>query len=417
MKRLFAFLCVLTVIITLASHLVSITHADTTLVYCGLTIQTTGSGTVSINRTDPDLQVQVNTATNPPVVILENSEIYVAYGLFNNNNEYAIRNFTIKDLNQNQVGSSDIGDYLDADAGRGLLLNGAVVYDGSDKKTVRLGWSDFDAGPPTNYITHEVTIYPNSSFLQIDYLDAQWQTNIVDLARPGGTSGGTHIAYGAAGWIRGYTAYNPDPQLGSYYNRYPPDGLNDPVDGGSLNYNNHFIVGVYNPANGVGYGRVASIPDTHIVKLLLGDDERRGLEQFPYPFYVANTPPFRQYLYAFTDGESEMLYDGQQLADGNGVYECGEQVSLTAVPSNGWAFSQWQGDVTGTNATQPFTVSGQNEITAVFTNPTNIHIYLPFITAASPTVIAISLITTLVMVGATIGAMSFAKRDKYETRT
>jgi uncharacterized repeat protein (TIGR02543 family) len=61
-------------------------------------------------------------------------------------------------------------------------------------------------------------------------------------------------------------------------------------------------------------------------------------------------------------------------------YACGEQVQLTAVPSPGWRFVQWSGDLTGTNPVATLTIDGPQAITATFapigTNA-NDDLYLP----------------------------------------
>ncbi len=51
-------------------------------------------------------------------------------------------------------------------------------------------------------------------------------------------------------------------------------------------------------------------------------------------------------------------------ADGKYVY--GTVVSLTAVADSGWCFVEWQGDLTGSNATETITMDGDKIITAEF---------------------------------------------------
>lgn len=265
---------------------------------------------VIAQASDPDFNVVL--ASDNSSLVLENSQIRVEYEPFSaGHNQFAIRKFYVKDAgNQEQVGTGT-HQYIDSDAGRGTLKSATILYDGADRKTVRLEW--YENGNINRTIVHEVSIYPNTPFIQIDYVNLRYGINIVDLARPGGTSNGTHFAYGADSWLRGYDAYPS-----SYYNRYPNDGINDPANGGSLNYNGHFLLGVYNPDNNVGFGRVMPVADTDIVKLLLGNNQRRGLELFPYPFYKSHTP-FTGYIFAITNGEADVLDIGQQLAD-TGTY-------------------------------------------------------------------------------------------------
>lgn len=47
-------------------------------------------------------------------------------------------------------------------------------------------------------------------------------------------------------------------------------------------------------------------------------------------------------------------------------YYCGQQVTLTAQPANGWTFVGWEGDTTGTSPTRMITVSKDMAITARF---------------------------------------------------
>ena len=264
--------------------------------------------------TDPQLRAEIG--PDQSYVILENSQIYVKYApYYTNHNEFAIKEFRIKSAaNENQVGIG-LYKYLDADSGRGALFSASIVYSGTDRKTVRLIWVD-EFNDPTKKITQEVTIFGNSRYLKINYSDVQYGINVVDLGTPGGTTAGTHVAYGHSGWNRGYITFQDPSYFGSYYNRYPPDGVNDPTDGGSLNYNGNFIVGVYNSSNGRGFARVMPVADISIIKLLLYPSTRRGLELFPHPFLQTHLP-FTGYLYVVTGGESEILSVGKQLADGN----------------------------------------------------------------------------------------------------
>jgi len=262
-----------------------------------------------------DSQLRAEIGPNNSYVILENSQIYVKYGpYYHLNDEFAIKEFKIKSAgDENQVGVGSYN-YFDADAGRGALYNAYITNNGVDKKTVRLIWFD-KYNNPDKKITHEVTIFANSKYLKIDYINIYYGINVVDLGQPGGTTSGTHVAYGHSGWDRDYITHQEPEFHGSYYNRYPPDGVNDPADGGSLNYNGNFIIGVYNSSNGRGFGRVMPVADTSIFKLLLTPTTRRGLEMFPYPFFQSHDP-FTGYLYVVTGGESEILSVGQQLAGG-----------------------------------------------------------------------------------------------------
>ena len=261
-----------------------------------------------------DSQLKAEIGPNKSYVILENSQIYVKYAtFFENHEQFGIREFRIKSAgNEDQVGTGTR--YMDAGAGKWSLVSASIVDNGTAKKTVRLVWYGKN-NDPARKITHEVSIFPNSRYLKIDYLNVQYGINIVDNAVPGGTSAGKHVAYGHSGWLRDYITHHSSVAKGSYYNRYPADGVNDPANGGSLNYNGNFIVGVYNPDNGRGFARTMPVSAISILKLLFEPNQRRGLEMFPYPFLKAH-PPFTGYLFVVTGGESEILSAGKALANG-----------------------------------------------------------------------------------------------------
>ncbi len=61
------------------------------------------------------------------------------------------------------------------------------------------------------------------------------------------------------------------------------------------------------------------------------------------------------------------------------TYACGEQVTLTATPANGWTFAGWSGDLSGTATSQQLTVSRNHTVNAVFTQGTGFKLFLPSI--------------------------------------
>jgi hypothetical protein len=70
-------------------------------------------------------------------------------------------------------------------------------------------------------------------------------------------------------------------------------------------------MGVYNPANGRGFGRVAPVERVTIIKLLTFGP-KRGFELFPWG-EGENT----QYLFVVTGGgKDEILKTGKQLVEG-----------------------------------------------------------------------------------------------------
>ncbi|MGE0622630.1 MAG: hypothetical protein AB7O54_08420 [Pseudomonadales bacterium] len=305
-----------------------------------------------------DLQLDAIVASDYSFIRLENSEIRAVYSqvpqteenIARNHQEFAITEFTIKAFGEDQVGSGPT-DYLDNATGRDALVYAEVVYDGIDRKTVYLEWRVWDTAmqvPTDQRIKAQVTIYPHSRFLEITYLDIRRAINLVDLGAPGGShSGGVHIAHGADQWPKGYLSHDEPP--GTWYSRYAPDEQNDPVDGGPLNYNGHFVIGVFNGVNGRGFGRTLPIEHTHVVKLLLSPGTRRGIEPQNYPF-LKPVPVFTSYLYAVTGGGQDALTFGRQLVDSGAEVElptCGQAVEVEARPYTHWTFDSWTGDLSG----------------------------------------------------------------------
>jgi hypothetical protein len=60
-----------------------------------------------------------------------------------------------------------------------------------------------------------------------------------------------------------------------------------------------------------------------------------------------------------------------------GDYACGQVVSLTATPAQGWRFVNWSGDLNGSSPTLPLTVTENHAVTATFAPLTGFKLYLP----------------------------------------
>jgi len=288
-----------------------------------------------------------------PYAQLENSQLRVRYGYDTQLGEYNLVDFVLKTVgNQDQAGTRGI----DASANRGYLSRAIVNYNGDDYKSIWLEWEN-------GWMIQEVTIFPNSPYVQIDYY--RYGVNVVDIGTAGGsTLSGTYGFAGGDAWIRDYEAVYP----GSYFNSAPGDGYNDPVDGGALNQNG-WIVGGIAGANGNGWGRVMPLNALNIVKLLRigapGDLRNRGFEWFPY--YNLVKQPFRSYMYVVTGGDQ--ISNGLALttsttyappttyrlttvisptgagyivqAPDQTIYPSGRVVTTTAVPNPGYTFIKW----------------------------------------------------------------------------
>ncbi|MEM7261231.1 MAG: hypothetical protein AAF488_04515 [Planctomycetota bacterium] len=334
---------------------------------CLLTTTAEGGGVIeAVGGVGYDPELAIEIGPNNSFVRLENQELKIIFEpLVGFRTEFPIRHAIIKSVGQDQLFDVPT-DYFGAGAGIGNISSATLVYDGDDKKTIRLEWNQWDVlnqvEKPQNKIIRDYTIYPFSRHVKVDFVDIEYAVNITDLGRPGGTFGGDHVVHGADVWIRGLTTHDESPGL--YYSRYAPDGVNDPADGGSLSYNGNFIMGVYSPTNGRGFARVMPVADTHIVKLLLSQNTRRGVEYQNYPFLNPHDP-FTGYLYVVTGGEDEMLATGRALVDQTDV-ACGDVTDVSAHPYSGWVFSHWSGDLNSITNPEFIALEGDQSVTGHF---------------------------------------------------
>jgi len=258
---------------------------------------------------------------NKYYAILENNLMRCKYGWRHHKDPQGgqsyIRELMLKSVNYN------MGDWLDAAAGkRGPLTNVTLVCDRDDKKTVRLEWNDSDK-------IQEVTIYPNSLILKIDYIKILGFPHIVDVGSHGGRKidNATFVMYGAEEWQE-LRKSNRDARLINHQNEhhrltydlyptYPYPIIDTPDWKGfapvPLNYDGNLIVGVYNSENGTGYGRVMPFHVVNYLKLL--DD---GFEFFPFWKIPSEkrTFPFTGYLFLVDGGGSEEI-----IGTGKGIID------------------------------------------------------------------------------------------------
>ncbi len=335
---------------------------------CNLTLGPVGGGRTlasPFGATDPELDVSVS----PDEIVLENRRLRVVYGsFFEQYEQFGILEFRIKSAGE----ENQVREYFDADSGRGSLIDISVLVDNDQEKRVRIRWNPAEGGCGGAPLVQEVSLFANAPYLKIDYLNARGGINIVDRGNPGGTLEGVHVVHGSEDWIRGLDITFDNPfAFGSYYNRFPADGVLDPTDGGSLNYNDHFVLGVYNPANGRGFGRTIPIEACSILKLLFDETLRRGFELFPYPYCLSHST-YTSYLYAVEGGgASEILDTGRQLVDGtfnpmSPTYLCGTGVDIEAIPYSGWDFDSWSNDASGNANPLNFDLSADSQVTGNF---------------------------------------------------
>jgi hypothetical protein len=262
-------------------------------------------------------------------VVLENSQFSAVYK--KSTNDWAGRHptclteFFYKKIGRELIENGRWDDILDPldhsqDPPRPLhhyrekLLSAEVIYDGPDKKTVHLNWENSE---------EEVSIFPDSEVLQIDYI--RWYVLVTDW--PGWRKDeDAHeeqmfSVYGADKWHRTYVPGDTTrcPGLGynkMYFNHADRDrdkqGGKDPVDGGPLNYKGYFIVGAYKLDSGIGYARL--IPVHRINVLILWS--YRAWEFFP-----VGKERFTTFLFPVSGGADEILARGREIADDNPIIE------------------------------------------------------------------------------------------------
>jgi len=254
---------------------------------------------------------------------LENTRISVRYGF--RMKEYAegmITDFIIKDFPDENVA----GNTMDAAAHRGELINAVVVKDSPEVKTVRLEWDPTPTKKFKGPAVSEVSIFPESPYIKIDYLSYCFP-HVCDIGSPGGirgkvtdaSTGGTYVIYGAEEWQKA-RAKITDPELRNHPNEhhrvtddlYPlyPKPLIDRGWGETpMSYKGWYIMGVYNEKNGRGYGRILPVAAVPYIKLLWN----KGFELFP--FWRTKPEPHTEYLFVVEKGPDEIISFGKSLVD------------------------------------------------------------------------------------------------------
>jgi len=254
-------------------------------------------------------------------ILLENDRIEVRYETkFNKGRETYIRQFVIKEFGESQ------GYWLDAAAWRAGLRNAEIVRDAPEVKTVRLTWDG--SGKFEGPAVSEVSIYPDSPVLKIDYLRSAF-AHICDIGTPGGArSGNKYVIYGAEQW-RQVRKKIDDPRLRDHPNEhhrltddlfplYPKPIIDLGWGPTPMDYNGWYIMGAYNPTNGRGFGRVVPANAMRYIKLLAGPKIRAGtgFEFFPWwKMRNKSRRPYTAYLFAVTSGQKEILTVGKRIAD------------------------------------------------------------------------------------------------------
>lgn len=204
------------------------------------------------------------------------------------------------------------GRSIDGAAHRGLITKAEVIKDAEDEKTIYLEWATVPGkknkfpGPAKS----EISIFRDSSVLKIKYINFCF-SHICDLGLDS-----VHITdanWGGKSRVYGIDL-DPLPQYENclYWRKYGDFGCKGVYattgiegDPGPLSYKGWMVMGAYNSANNIGYGRVIPAENIRVIKLLWN----KGFELFP------QGKNFIGYMYFFDKGENEVLSIGKGIVD------------------------------------------------------------------------------------------------------
>ncbi len=264
----------------------------------------------------------INPYKPKPKIIFENSTINAVYKL--NEGGYERIEHSFVDITVKSKQLDVVKYYVDACSQRPAADSAFMIYDGDEKKTVRVLFNSTGREGIIDY-----TIYPNFPVIRIDYIKYDYGSwaNIVDRVSLGYRK---PYLFGQEDYIRDLQ-YNPQ----SFWNTYDEPYINtDPADGGSLNYNGYCIM-AYGDTTlfPVVFGRV--IPffvqnekgGIKILKLL--DD---GFE--PYPSTgnnTANRKQFTSYIYLVDIGAINAIETGKNIVDNHLKYDAPFNTELVDV--------------------------------------------------------------------------------------
>ncbi|MBN2088706.1 hypothetical protein JW964_03795 [candidate division KSB1 bacterium] len=277
-------------------------------------------------------QIQIQKDGNGQVIVAaENERLAFQYGhaTLEGKSEGLMKKFYLK-----AFPAENIPHTFEGAAHRGIIKQANVLYDGTDRKTVRVEWAP-QAGIKEKYnhpAVTDISIFSGSNFIQLTYQSFCYP-HICDIGHPGGlafekaadtTAQGRYVIYGADSWqqirsrmdapeLRRHE--NPHHQLTNIlYPCYP----NPLIDTGwieasknPMSYKGWYILGVYNPENGRGFGRVIPVDIVSVIKLLWG----KGFEYFPLWNEGGVTRPFTSYLFIVTQGSDEIIATGKKIVD------------------------------------------------------------------------------------------------------
>jgi hypothetical protein len=194
--------------------------------------------------------------------------------------------------------------------GRGSLSRIEVADKNEKRISVHAEWGD-------GKVLQTVSLFKNQPCVRIEY--KHYGVNIVDIGAPGGREKGEYCIYGSAEWQakrKGMTAdtlrneENEHNRLtDDLFPSYPFPLYRRQFGEGALSYKGHFILGIYNPENGCGFGRIFPVKSIDVIKLLWNS----GFECFPC--FGRPHEPFTGYLFLSSGGPGQILEQGKRIVD------------------------------------------------------------------------------------------------------
>jgi hypothetical protein len=241
---------------------------------------------------------------------LENQKIKVRYGF--KMGEEEPESFINELILKSHPDINLAGAVLDGAAHRGLITKAEVIKVAKDEKTIYLEWAPVPSqknqfpGPAKC----EISIFRDGAVLKIKYIDFCF-SHICDIGLDT-----VHVVDANWGGKTRFYGFDKDslPQYEDclFWREYGFVGCEgvyaqNGVEGdpAQLSYKGWMVMGVYNSANNIGFGRVIPAANINAVKLLWN----KGFELFP------DDRSFTGYIYFFANGEDGVLSIGKSIVD------------------------------------------------------------------------------------------------------
>lgn len=260
------------------------------------------------------VNIRSDSLTGYPAEVIVENQVFIAKFTHRNRfiKKFGDKDFCIRDWTLKSNGQDQIECCMDGSALRPFCDTARLLEDKNNRKVLEVDYGEF---------RQRYTFFHDKPYILVDYKSykSDW-FNTVDISEPGGLTerfAGETVIHGQDLWVRpqqyhesAFWSVHYDAEKEFYH-------IVDDSSAGSLNYRNHLIMIVLNPANGHGIGRVMPIQRTghggvRILKLLWD----QGFETFPATGgELKENIPFRGGLFIFENGKEEGLRLGKQLVD------------------------------------------------------------------------------------------------------